>query len=182
MLRAFASKQINDEVSFGKFKGFPIYWQILDKKDSKILLFCSEAIDCIKFNEWFGDTSWEHSTIRQYLNYDFYKEVFSNSERAVIIPSEQTRDKIFLLDATEAEHYLPTHDERKTRVTSYLRRLLPFASDKCRWWLRTAGKKPSQTAFVDGDGTINLEGDIATAQYNALRPALWIEIDIDNIK
>ncbi len=181
LMKILLSAEEGDVVCYGNYKNIPMYWQVVKKKGSKLMMLCVDCIDCICFNKWFGDTSWDHSTLRQYLNYDFYKEAFSNSERAAIEMSEETHDKIFIFSVDEVEKYLLTKNDRMPRITSYLRRVLPFESSKCRWWLRTNGSKPSQIAFVDGDGTINTDGDIATAQYNTIRPAIWIktpEIDL----
>ena len=37
------------------------------------------------------------------------------------------------------------------------------------------GKTASDAVFVDSDGNVDYDGDLTTMQFNAIRPALWID-------
>ena len=190
IIHIFASANVGDVVNFGNYQGTDIPWLVLEKTASKMLLLSADCLDCMSYNNWFGDVTWDKSTLRSYLNFDFYKEAFSNVERAsisetTVSPTKNpnyssainldTQDKLFLLSVEELEKYLPQPSDKKAEVTAHLKHKLPFDSDKCRWWLRTTGEKNSQITYVDADGIIGYEGDIATTQYNAIRPAKWIK-------
>lgn len=105
-----------DVMKFGKYKGAPIEWYILADENGQKLLISKYIID----NKCFSDNnmcySWENSTIRKWLNEDFYNEAFSNVEKKKISNittkcknSKQNEydviDKVFLLNEKEYEKF-----------------------------------------------------------------------------
>ena len=109
-----------DTVKFGKYYGYNdkktnLEWIVLDKKEDKALLLCKDVIDCKCFDDSKIETTYNNSSIRKWLNEDFYKETFSDFERMNIIEinntnvdlqgnkGEDTIDKVFLLSLDEVE-------------------------------------------------------------------------------
>ena len=115
-------------VSFGKYEEDnnidngkeSINWLILYKEGSKALVVSEKILDCKPYNEGFKACTWESSSIRKWLNSDFYDAAFTESEKARILdtlvtPScnvdyevdagNETTDKIFLLSFEEVEEY-----------------------------------------------------------------------------
>lgn len=103
-------------------------------------------------------------------------------------------DKIFLLSSVEANLYFGSISARKCQGTAHCSSLArasqgsangasrAHASDhahggknedagECKWWLRT----PS--AYVSGDGSVNYGGRSVFASTNAVRPAMWIDLE-----
>lgn len=124
--------------------------------------YCDEAFTHYANN-------YEYSTIRKWLNDDFYNTVFSDEEKQLVIPSEiensaiseefssnNTIDNVYLLSYKEARNGFD-NSSRRAHVTDYALsqgadtrhyRYLPndddYAScwqdkDYCAVWLRTAG-------------------------------------------
>mgnify|MGYP000602187521 FL=1 len=116
-----------EHVMYGSYQGEPVEWRVLDKKDREILLLSEYGLDAQPF-----DTSgksrvdWKDSTIRKWLNDDFYNSAFSEKEKENIVESKsegfeeyntsmnltgggkpyaylerEIEDKVFLLSNTE---------------------------------------------------------------------------------
>lgn len=97
-----------------------IEWKILAKDGEKALLYTRYIIDYEKYNDEAVDTTWENSTLREWLNNDFYENSFSDVEKNLIVEvnnqnpnnseyktlgGNNTRDKIFLLSIDECNQY-----------------------------------------------------------------------------
>ena len=78
-----------EHVMYGSYQGEPVEWRVLDKKDGEILLLSEYGLDAQPF-----DTSgksrvdWKDSTIRKWLNDDFYNSAFSEKEKENIVESK----------------------------------------------------------------------------------------------
>ena len=111
-----------DTVVFGKYydykdKATNLEWIVLDKEEDRALLLCKEVIDCKCFDDTNIETTYKNSTIRKWLNEEFYNEAFSNVEKNNIIETnntninlqgnrdEDTIDKVFLLSLDEVQKY-----------------------------------------------------------------------------
>lgn len=113
--------------------------------------------------------------------------------------SNDTEDKVFLLSIDEVHKYFKTDDERQVEPTNYAKAHNAYVSDngKTWWWLRTAdyysmyvihnyfngNRSMGEGGYGVGcDGKVNIDdgvdpdGDYEYTDYNAVRPALWIEI------
>ncbi|MCM1538392.1 MAG: DUF6273 domain-containing protein [bacterium] len=99
----------------------PIEWYVLDKSDGQMLLVAVKVLDNKPYGVYSGDgVSWETSTLRSWLNNDFYNAAFSAAEKALITDSyvvnsnnphrgtdagNDTIDKVFCLGFEELETY-----------------------------------------------------------------------------
>ncbi|MBR3552597.1 MAG: hypothetical protein IKN72_04310 [Clostridia bacterium] len=45
------------------------------------------------------------------------------------------------------------------------------------WWLRSTFDYSRYAAYVDNDGSINVDGDLINYAGNAVRPAVWLTLD-----
>lgn len=63
----------------------PIEWIVVDTKDNQALVVSKYIIDCQPFNEGFSECSWESSSIRKWLNNDFFNQAFNQSEQERIV-------------------------------------------------------------------------------------------------
>lgn len=122
-----------DTVQFGKYYQSninniktPIDWIVLAKEDNRALLLSKYILDCKPFNNIYKKVChWNDSTIRRWLNNDFYNIAFSDEEKRKIIRSElenkraidsmsdskatdssNTYDNVFLLSDAEFLEYL----------------------------------------------------------------------------
>ena len=125
-----------EHIMYGSYQGEAIEWRVLDKKGDKVLLLSEYGLDIQPFDT--SDVSrvlWKDSTMRKWLNKDFYDNAFSENEKKNIVLSyskgfeknnesvhvdspepywhleRETEDKIFLLSYTELCEYLVKNTE-----------------------------------------------------------------------
>ena len=185
----FGSYEQDGNVENGKE---PIEWIVLDTVGSRKLLLSLYALDCQKYNEDNKDTTWEKSSLRMWLNNEFVVEAFSEKEQHSIIETQvinsssecnsdwntngggNTRDKVFLLSASEYCRYFPSNDDT-CHNTNYARKqgakIWGF-NKTCTWWLRSPGEKQNEAASV---GIGKIDSCFVSFNGTGIRPALWID-------
>lgn len=62
----------------------PIKWKIVSRSNGKYMLISEILLDAQEFNYIDGDNNWEYSTIRKWLNNDFYNTAFDNVQKQLI--------------------------------------------------------------------------------------------------
>ena len=185
------------------FKYEPLEWRVLDP--SAGLVLCEALIDAQAYQNvirksaadyyYIGSTStfannYAESTIRTWLNNDFYNTAFNSAQKAKIksttinndadsseyaqYSSPSTTDKIFLLsrsEATNSNYGLSSSSKRKAKGTDYAKcqGLYVNSNDFSHWRLRTAGSKSDYACSVDFDGYLCHHYVYYT--YNGIRPA-----------
>jgi hypothetical protein len=105
---------------------------------------------------------WKTSSLRQYLNGEFYENCFTKIEKNAIITSDikvnsgDTKDRIYLLSVDEVNKYFKNNQERIAVSLVSL--------DGCEdwWWLRCCGydyyHPDKYAACVDGVGRVHADG------------------------
>ena len=183
----FSQVQAGDVVLFGRHirKDEPMAWKVLDVKEGRVLLLSEDILEYRAFHDKWGLVTWESASIRKYLNGDFLARAFSDKERFIIAttkveahenpmcntdPGRDTRDKVFLLSAVEAERYFPVNLDRRCFYC--------FADRKAGarpswWWLRSPGFNEANAASVWEDGTFAYS--YVRDVRGGIRPALWVE-------
>ncbi|GHU60168.1 hypothetical protein FACS1894171_0520 [Clostridia bacterium] len=126
-------KNVGDTATFGSYYGKPIEWQALavDTTAQKALLIPKEMVGSRSFNDNGEGTTWENSSIRKWLNNEFYNTAFSAQQKAFILETDlenkanaeyntgggaNTKDKVFLLSVDEATKYFSSDDSRVAEV------------------------------------------------------------------
>lgn len=105
-----------DIIEFGE-----ILWYVLENQSGCALIISRYSVAYRPFNNRTNDSRWDTSSLRKWLNRDFYS-VFTDDEAKLIgentsrnettergygkIEKFETTDKIFLLDKSEAEYYI----------------------------------------------------------------------------
>ncbi|MCR5704930.1 MAG: DUF6273 domain-containing protein [Eubacterium sp.] len=94
----------------------PILWRVLSVTDDDMYLLANRVLDCGYFNSTDGDTTWETSSLRNWLNTDFYDAAFNAEEKDAIkntlvksnphamtqvVYGNDTTDKIYLMDTQD---------------------------------------------------------------------------------
>ncbi len=110
----FGAYEQDNHVSNGKE---PIEWIVLSKDDTEMLLLSRNVLDSKQFNEGLlfieELNDWKYSSLRKWLNNEFYYKAFDGDERKAIKENEivtegdKTRDRVFLLsfdDVTNPEY------------------------------------------------------------------------------
>ena len=153
-----------------------IEWLVLAKEDSKMLVISDKALDCKPYNTSLDFVTWDTCTLRSWLNDDFYNKSFAEDEQKLILTtnlgadknpeydsgqSKATKDKVFLLSASEALEYFPEDSQRICEPTYYAASVGDNATPDsvfCKWWLRTTGYNYYFAVTVIDNGAINVIG------------------------
>lgn len=178
-----------------------IEWTVLDKDGMSLLLISKQALDCQQYNTSYTDVTWESCSLRKWMNGTFLNKAFNAEEQAQIQnttvsadknpeyntnPGNATTDKVFLLSINEVEKYFNSDEARKCAPTAYAKAQGAYTSDiyktasgaaTCWWWLRSPGYLRNYAATVYYDGSVYFSGDLVNYDNDAVRPALWINLD-----
>ena len=181
-----------------------IEWQVLDRDGRNALLISRYGLDKLPYNETLANVTWEQCTLRAWLNSTFINRTFTDEEQAAILVtdvdngtgqgyegwsvegSNNTLDKIFLLSYVEAYQYFGVTYENgsniKARVAPY--DFVSWSTQKTEegigaiaWWLRSPGEAQIYALYVGADGHVGSEDVAGDGGFNAVRPALWVNID-----
>ena len=169
----------------------PIEWTIMTKEENKVLLISKNILECMPFEKESDDSmGWHVSTLRDWMNDEFYFISFSPEERSRIKPYNSKSEKfdtngaeqnVFLLDLFNMEKiydisYHTTSDLSRPHSdvsgiqTEYIEQKYP--KNEGRWWV--------DNSFKDGDGFLmNGDGSLGTGDCRdadvGVRPMIWVE-------
>lgn len=171
-----------------------IEWLVLDKQEDKMLVISRYGLDIQHYNYEFASVTWETCSLRSWLNSTFYN-VFTPEEKSAILTStiiaepnsaydtpagNDTTDKVFLLSIDEANRYFPDYDAKLCQATPYcyaqVSDSIVSKNRHCWWWLRSPGRVSDYAAYVFF-GDIAYEGQGVSGEKNAVRPAMWIDLN-----
>jgi len=166
-----------------------IEWIVIDKKDDKILILSKDALETLPYIE--DDSvipegerpSWEISSIKTWLNNDFYTTAFTADEQAKI--SEADVGKVFLLSLEEARQYIEVDGVKIVYPTEYAKANGAGGTHKgyAWWWLRSIpdpseeyGNGCADYLYLTKDGVLEESYTSVDAEGNCARPAMWITV------
>ena len=165
----------------------PIKWKVLMNDTNEALIMSDKIIDAgMKYNSTDTPIIWRDSTMRSWLNNDFYNKAFSVSEEQDSIMSTEissgyqgitTDDKVFLLSKNDVENidYGFKYDSNRIAVRTKYADSRASASEPNAYWIRQVGKWNSNN-IVDYDGSIPEEGYPVTTTFIGIRPAFHIDL------
>ena len=165
-------RTVGSYVTFGKYAQTasgndqtPVEWLVLhcDAANHRVLIISRYGLDVQPYNESNTSTTWEHSTMRTWLNNDFMKKAFSADEQRAIITTNvqngknqdfsgwksnggyNTKDQIFLLSYAEANKYF---NVTRTDQNNTASRVKPtaYAHSKGAWLSST--NKTTEGAYA----------------------------------
>ena len=166
-------------------------WEVIKVEKDRALVITEKAIDQLPFEKtaYKAGTiiNWESSSLREYLNGEFYDIVFTNKEKAKILNGdaedaiaivtksnirtdlgacEDTYDKVFLLSADEAEELFADNKARQSKTTVYtIDSGARVEGGNVAWWLRTMGETYDRAAVVSHHAERDQQGDKAEVEY-----------------
>ena len=159
----YAAKNVGDVVTFGSYS-----WYIIGKSDDGVTLLMQNNLMNKAYNDSNTNITWENSTLRTYLNGEFYNS-FSDDDKAKITVTHnenpnnpgnstsggnETNDYIYLLSIDEANALSDT-----------------IRANGSWWWLRSPGDDSIYAAFVYADGNVATDGN-RVAREHGVRPVL----------
>lgn len=183
------SAHTHKTTTFGKYQGQAIEWYVLDQTDGRSLLLSVHALDSRPFSD--RPATWATSSLRSWLNADFYNQAFTASERSNILLSKlqskddlkygttagsDTEDHVFLLSASEAQKYL-SGDETSASPTEYALSRGAYTNERgdCAWWLRSPGMNNEGPAYYSSQGTIGSRAHEGSESIIGIRPVIWVK-------
>lgn len=173
----------------------PIDWIILEKNnDGTALITTNRLLSIQRYNTSTKHVNWHDSTIRKWLNDEFYSDAFATEERKVILTSKvnnrkktvfgitgglDTEDNIFMLSEDELKKYFPTAAEKKARPTRTVRQYRPESNDfgYSTWWLRTTSVLPHKAKVVDPYGEVSAMGRDTYSFKICVRPVMKVNLE-----
>lgn len=196
-----AAEQVGDFFTFGHYEqdndagnGMePIEWRILAIEGDEALVISRYALDSKPYNEKGGHASWVRSSLRAWLNEEFYGVAFGGEEKQCIITKEiqnwkedPTTDAVFLLDNDQAKQMFANHDDRQVKPTAYAiangaYQSRKYGPDNGQWWLRTKSwENKAHAAYVAASGGVmtcggNSFGVVTNARL-VVRPAMYVSL------
>ncbi|SEH86800.1 Tetratricopeptide repeat-containing protein [Ruminococcus flavefaciens] len=164
----FYIKGVGDTVTFGDNQ-----WIIIEASSVGYTLLSQETICNKPFDKKGRSSIWPNSTLRSWLNENFYNK-FEYYERNMIILNKckntdnieyETKDE----NATEDYVYLLSIDEAQALDEDTL-------SCDYSWWLRSPGTDEKSAVCVDSNGEIDYWGYTSNVSLG-VRPVLKIKFD-----
>lgn len=167
----YGSYEQDNDTSNGKEN---IEWQVIKTTGKKKLLLSKYILSIQCFDSDENNNEWETSSLRTWLNNDFYEEAFTDKEKGQISDSG---DKAFCLSRDEILNLVTGDVPLITNTTASLG---GYADST--WWTRDKfpydEDDPSVLLVVDSDFTrYNHYQTIKPNYKSGVRPAIWIEIE-----
>ena len=179
------SYAVGQTISFGRYEqdnnlnngSEPILWRIIDEKSDQVLVISEYCLDAMPYESGtYRDSTWEYSSLRQWLRTAFYQTAFEPTEQNRIIwttiqnpeyvGSYQTigggsiQDKIFLLGNNEVEKYL-SYSLRTCKPTNYaVSQGAKTTNGYVSWWLRDVEMVPVGMDVANGLSLVGYDGAI----------------------
>jgi len=189
------SVEVGNVAEFGGYS-----WRVLDVQNGQALLISEFVLESRAYHTENVAATWENCTLRHYLNGEFY-EKFSAADRAKIVQTELenrnnpwfgtfggngTTDYIFLLSAEEVLWYfgggLGNLENWSIDDQFNQKRIATDISGTPKWWwLRSPGYGSYDAVGVDEFGVVNLGGGFVSENDSGVRPALWVDLGLEEL-
>ena len=176
---------VGDHIMFGNYQQKtdagpePIEWRVLEIKDDEALIISEYILEPHVYHIEMEDITWEDSSLRKWLNGDFYDTAFSASEKSHIQTvtiknpdnplygtpgGNDTDDNVFCLSLEEVQIYFADANDRMAALTDYAISRGASVNEDTKlenglktgwWWLRTPASSANRAAEVDCFGNID---------------------------
>lgn len=170
-------------ITLGTWDGKPIEWLVLKEEGLATLVISRYTL----FSRCFDNNNnnrWCNSSLRNYLNNEFYTEAFNEEEKKRIVNAylanpDGTKDNVFVLSIEEAN--LLSQEERKfgngnCNITCNWNNCWKCYSENYNnystcWILRTVYDNNNIYRVCTNGGYYSL----SMTQYHSVHPAVWIK-------
>ncbi len=167
------------KVKFGKYyisgstAKEDIYWRVLKVEGNQAIIMADQAIVDLPYTSTWGNTKWEDSYARSYLNNEFLNDAFTASEQSSIANStvstavvdgskaeagEPTTDKVYILGLEELKDYKllngtgATVPARQIKMSKYVKDNLGSDATYASYFLRNPGYFQYDVVGVTANG------------------------------
>ena len=162
----------------------PIEWIVLKEEGSKKLLISRYILDYQEFNDTViaQGTSWKNSTLRKWLNNEFFDLAFSSNEQKQIIssqvqdykadnvPGDITTDKVFILNKEQAFTLFGSDYDRATSSTNYAKSRKIYVTNA--YWLVNSYSSDLYKYLINNEGAN--ENNPRVNESEGVRPVIWV--------
>lgn len=175
-----------DLVELGTYKGKPIRWRVLQKEGNDVYLLSEKVL----VDRAYNGTTWKDSTLRNWLNGEFYAEVFNDTEKVGIKKciyenkdnpwnhtegGENTEDFVTLLSLDDIAN--PKYGFSAEYACWNSGRIAYNQEGVLRsWWLRSPGGVTNRIADVHSSGYVDTYGFTDSSGHPGVRPALHFNL------
>ena len=133
-----------DTIVFGTYNNTPIEWIIVDydSREKALILISKDILFTREFDS--GTNYWGSSSLRNYLNTDFYNQ-FTDEEKSYIcgvITDPGDYDYVFLLS------YDTNNYKIKSYASLFYNKSANYNGSACSWWLMSPGSSDNYTDIV----------------------------------
>ena len=178
------------------FSYSPIKWEILVDNGGSYILMTDMLLDCEKYMEKLGDSSWDVSHLRTWLNTTYSGIAFNSEEHGLIQKTLVTKPENYFystFNGADSEDYVVVlscrslvnsqyglrdedQDRRVAYATDYAVAKGLFADEEGRgkWWTSSNGSNNKSYVFVNYDGVISAGGELATNSKIGVRPVITV--------
>ena len=169
----FKYAKAGETVSFGDFK-----WLILDVQKNVTTMIAVEIekdhmFYSVPFNEEGGETTWEDSSLRNWLNNEVYETCFSDNERMHMLSQtcERSENPEYGTSYEGTEEYLSILSVEQADM--FKEELGKLSLD---FWVRTPGDDMSRAVYYSGGAhIIRLYGCPVESDQVAVRPVIRVD-------
>lgn len=159
------------------FEYQPIEWTVLEEKDGKAFILCKLAIDSQAFD--LASVSYDMSSIRTWINQDFYNAAFNKLQQAAIADTSINGSnlKVFIPSELEITQKLTSASECQRAATDYSKAMGQYVDGSSIgwWWLRDASSMMAdRVSRIKVDGTLAYISSFTNS--GGVVPALWLTL------
>lgn len=192
---AIVKSPVSDAANDGAISSAPdsITWVVLKVDGDKALLLSRDLLSARPWDATGKNLTWDHSSIRQWLNHDFLHAAFSPNEIDNIVPTtldnsdqrrygtpagQNTIDRVFLLSVNEFDSLVKDTRYVTASPTSLAIQEGAYANEQgnSAWWLRSPGTNVDSPSYLSSAGELGTRAHHATEKVLGIRPALWIKL------
>lgn len=143
-----------------------IEWLVIKREEGMALVVSESALEYLPFDTG-GNSAWTNSSLRSWLNGEFYQSAFTDEEKALIVSAGNggSEDKVFLLSCDEAATmFTRAVSPNKSTATIYTQLKIPKGNELYCW---------QKDGFFSESGT----DSIPCSDPGLIFPAMWIKIE-----
>ncbi len=183
------------------FKVEPIKWRILFHEGKEATVISEVILDSMAYNT-ISQSLWASSSLRAWLNDDFYNDTFVSADNHYHIVETQTissqnpvhgsnsgiaaQDYVALLSIASVTNFeygfsaqLSEEDSNRIALnTEYAKARGAYTDGEGEgaWWLYTPGSNNYYASYVGSDGKVYANGNNVTLSYFGIRPVMRLSL------
>lgn len=162
-------------ITLGKWENKPLKWIVLKEENFGCLVIIEDRIGKYKFDES-NKNSWGSSSLRKFLNKDFFDSAFTDEEKKKIVNSrtDNVKDNVFILTQDEVVELLPKVGPDPYEDSHHGKNVY-FGYDEYRFWTRSITESCMRIGYAKGNWSISSPNNTYS-----VRPAMYIKEKIND--